>query len=438
MRFGENVAIAGTFGESTGGGLHVIGEPPRRIDGLSTIGIAVGPDLVARSLRGDADQPQGELLIYDRTGVLRYLRVPGLIDGHGMAWDGENVVAVASGRNAVLWIDPGGRVVRERTFPGEGDAWHLNCLMHDGDRLCVCAFGQRERHREWQAHLDDPEGVIADLETGSLTATGLRCPHHAHRAGEDLLVCESRHGDLVCRGPDGSEQRRLHLGGWTRGLAVTDDAILVGVSAQRIGGGDDDRASVVVLDRETWELRARIALPDQEIFDVALVSPELLAGLERGFDTNPLRSAEIGQRALFTAAGVEPVRLWPTGDPLPPEACRAALQAELPSSLPADGAVTVEVRVQNRGPAYFTSLLPHPVQLAARWTDAGNGATHENGHERVARALPPEGEATVAYPLRAPGQPGRWRLALTLVQEHVAWFEDLDPASALVAEVDVT
>jgi hypothetical protein len=43
----------------------------------------------------------------------------------------------------------------------------------------------------------------------------------------------------------------------------------------------------------------------------------------------------------------------------------------------------------------------------------------------------------VRVPLLAPADPGAWELALTLVQEQVAWFDDLDPASAVRGRVRV-
>jgi hypothetical protein len=71
----------------------------------------------------------------------------------------------------------------------------------------------------------------------------------------------------------------------------------------------------------------RIPVPSREIYDLVPAPPALVEGVRSGFRTNPLRVAEADQADLFTEAGVRPVRLWATGEPLPPEACRARIEA---------------------------------------------------------------------------------------------------------------
>ncbi len=87
----------------------------------------------------------------DATGVRRYLRVDGLREPHGLAWDGDLLVAVSTLDNRLIWIDGAGDVVRTVQLPGFGDAWHVNCPAWADGRLVATAFGRHERHRDWHA-----------------------------------------------------------------------------------------------------------------------------------------------------------------------------------------------------------------------------------------------------------------------------------------------
>ncbi len=153
----------------------------RRLDHLPSTGLAVSPDRrqVARALwTSDDPQTHGELIVSDATGVLRYLRVDELQEAHGLVWDGEHIVAVSTMRNALLWIDASGAVVRRAQFPGDGDAWHLNCPAWADGRLVTTAFGRHARHRDWAATgAITGGGVIIDVDTGTTIASGLSAPH---------------------------------------------------------------------------------------------------------------------------------------------------------------------------------------------------------------------------------------------------------------------
>jgi hypothetical protein len=61
----------------------------------------------------------GELLLYDETGVERYLRIDAPREPHDLVWHGDTFVAVSTLSNSILWISPSGEVVR--TWQAEGD-----------------------------------------------------------------------------------------------------------------------------------------------------------------------------------------------------------------------------------------------------------------------------------------------------------------------------
>jgi hypothetical protein len=126
----ELIPIASCLGDDSGGGIFAIaGGEAQQIDSLSTTGIAIAEDKLARVLW---NEDQGaELLVYDGRGVLRYSRVDEAAEPHDLAWDGKNLLLVSTATNSLLWIDGAGQVVRAWAAAGEGEAWHLNSVLVD-------------------------------------------------------------------------------------------------------------------------------------------------------------------------------------------------------------------------------------------------------------------------------------------------------------------
>ena len=191
-----------------------------------------------------------------------------------------------------------------------------------------------------------------------------------------------------------------------------------------------------MVSRKSWRVHDRIAIPCDEIYDVVLAPPELVDGVRRGFRTNPLRTAERDQLALFDQVGARPPRLWATGDALAPEHCRIALSADLPGELAAGSWHEVMCRIENLGAAFLVSAPPHPVHISYRWV---SGSVAEEGERtRLRETIAPSTSADGYFGLRAPETAGTYELQVTLVQEGVAWFDDLDPANALRASVRIS
>ena len=113
--------------------------------------------------------------------------------------------------------------------------------------------------------------------------------------------------------------------GVTRGLAVAGDVGFVGESWHRDDAPEVEEASVAVVDLREWQLVGRIPLGRREVRALAFAPTPLLEGLRTGFRVNPSRVLEQDQRDLFRQAGVEPVRIWANGDPLPSDGFRIRL-----------------------------------------------------------------------------------------------------------------
>jgi hypothetical protein len=429
------------MGINTGGGLFCWdGKALEQIDTLSSTGLAVTKGRLGRLLwsTGHAGSV-GELLLYDARGIRSYVRVDDLWEPHDLHFDGDECIAVSTRSNELLWLSGSGEVTRRWKADGDGDAWHLNGVVHAEGRWYGCAFGRFPRHRDWHGGRAAGKGVVFDVETGEDVVAGLSYPHDPRRVDDRWLVCNSAPGELVAASAaTGKIEERVQLRGWTRGLAIGDDTIYVGESAHRDSAAQQvGHATLAILDRQTFELLERVELPCEEIFDVLEAPADLVEGARRGFRTSRERVAEQDQLGLFAEAGVRPRRLWATGEPLRPEDCRITLTAELPQELGADTVHQLESTVTNRGAALLVTAPPNPVHISSRWLDGNGGKAIEGERTPLPQALPPGASLEAPFIVRTPQTPGTYRLLLTLVQEEVVWFDHVDPDNALVATVQV-
>jgi acetolactate synthase-1/2/3 large subunit len=429
------ILLASSQDHDTGGGLFAFdGQSVEPIDRLSTGGLCLAEGRLIRSLWSALAGEPGELLIYDARGVERYHRLDSLAGAHDVAWDGREIIAVSTATNSLLWISPGGEVRRRWQAPGEGDAWHLNCIcQHDG-RLLVSAFGRFPHHRGWCVKPSPACGMLFDIETGHDVLGGLICPHHPRWLDGGWFLCNSAGQEILHIDPHTQAvRRRLALEGWTRGVAVTDDYLFVGESALRRDTGKWATAGIAIVCRHTWAVVGRLTLPCREVYDLLLVPPALVEGVRRGFRTNAQRAAEHDQYALFDRAGVRPARLWATGDPLPPEACRVHLTATVPAILEANTDAEVCCTLENAGTALLVSAPPNPVRLSYKWLEPASGRwldQPEALRTRLPHTVVPGRPAACRMTVRAPTAAGNYLLRITLVQEEVAWFDDLHGENA--------
>jgi hypothetical protein len=363
--------------------LLVDGGRVERLDHLPSAGLAAGTPVTARALHDPAETAtEGRILLANG----RTLVVPGLMDTHELAWAGDLLACVSTLKNQVLWVDHLGRVVRRWQAMGEGDCWHLSGIASAGTSALVTAFGRFGVHRDWAEADRDGAGFVLELPSGRQVAGGFSSPHSPRLVDGALAVCDSGRGELVV----GS--RRVRLGGWTRGLAVTQAALVVGVSAPRGTGG---QAQLAFVRRSDLSVARRVPLPAREVFDVAEMSRADAEALARSGapprPTEPLRVRDL--RALVEAPG--------------------ALLLER-------GAVaTVCCGVTNLGGATLRSAPPHPICLVSSWQPEGRALWSP-----LPEPLGPAERGSVRSRLAVPARPGRYVLQLRLVQEGVAWLDD--------------
>jgi len=97
----------------------------------------------------------------------------------------------------------------------------------------------------------------------------------------------------------------------------------------------------------------------------------------------------------------------------------------------------VRVRLANAGSAAWRSRGKEGVQLAYHWLDPlGNPIVWDGLRTVFPTVVEPDGEVELEVRLVGPRPPGRYRLALDLVEEHRFWFEEIG-STALDVPVEV-
>jgi len=433
--------VSGAGDGDTGGGLHALdGEASETIDRLSTAGITLCENRLARLLRTSLNTGGGEILIYDDRGVSHYLRVDELSDPHYMTWDGQHLIVSSTGTNSLLWITLDGKVARRWHAPGEDDSWHLNDVCLVGRRVYACAFGKYPHYRGYKDHLMKGDGIVFDIASGRAVVTDLCAPHSPRYFDDAWTVCDSLRNAIVQVDAEGHRRQEAPLRSFTRGLAVTDDYVIVGESVKRGSYDGSIRGSVAILRRADFSFVARLEVPFREVSEVAVVPRALLHAVKTGFRTNPLRVSESDQLQMFRDVGIEPKHLWAVSERLTPDQFKVRVAAEIPASFVTGKLTLVDCIVENLSDVFLTSEPPYPVNISYRWkstlppisVDRGDG-----NRTLLPRMLLPCSTIHCRMEVLAPDIEGDFEITVTLVQEGVAWFHDIDASNACSAIVKV-
>jgi SAM-dependent methyltransferase len=101
------------------------------------------------------------------------------------------------------------------------------------------------------------------------------------------------------------------------------------------------------------------------------------------------------------------------------------------------GFADLTVRIENLGADALESEPPNPVHLSYRWFEDAELVGHEADRAVLPAPLDPGAEVTLSLPVAAPEAKGSYELRVALVQEHVAWFDDVDPLSGASRPITV-
>ena len=320
--------ISGAGDRSTGGGICVLVDNQIKvIDRVSTAGMILFEGRLGRLLRTPLTTGGGEILIYDARGISHYLRVDELSDPHYLIWNGQHLIVTSTGNDSLLWLTLSGEVMKRWQAPDSGgsDSWHLNDIWLVDEHLYACAFGKYRSYRAYKDHLTNGDGFIFNVGSGETVAGGLCAPHSPRYFDGAWTVCDSLRNSLVQFDPQGRWQRQVQLRSFTRGLAVSEDYLVVGESIPRRTAAVLEMGSVAVLRRSDFSFVARFEVPFEEVGDVVVIPRYLLNALCKGFRTNPLRASEADQLQLFRDVGIEPID---GGWFLIPQPSRVAMESE--------------------------------------------------------------------------------------------------------------
>jgi hypothetical protein len=109
-----------------------------------------------------------------------------------------------------------------------------------------------------------------------------------------------------------------------------------------------------------------------------------------------------------------------------------------PRTMPVDSHVPVALTLHNLGTGILCSRPPNPVTFSYRWQSEDNSPAPEGSRTPLQRVVPPGFALNANIMLYAPDRPGRYQLRITLVQEWVTWFDDINPENGCSLEVIVT
>ncbi|WP_028578103.1 glycosyltransferase [Desulfomicrobium escambiense] len=250
-----------------GGGFFLLhGGKLRKIDSLHCTGLDVVGASVLRGL-----QPRAVALSGDNTWEVASEQV--LFDDiHDVLLAGESCYIVGTMGNEVIRLDSQGREIQRWTFSESDDSWHINCLAQWHGTVVYSAFGEFASTRGYKMATEGA-GFVRELTGGRTLIEGLSQPHSLVPDGERLLLANSEQKEIREYDSEMRLLRRVVLSGYTRGICVGQDLLYVGLSCSRnIEDSGLNSATVVALDRSTWEERGRIELPVREIYGIKQVA----------------------------------------------------------------------------------------------------------------------------------------------------------------------
>jgi hypothetical protein len=253
-----------------------------------------------------------------------YLPLEGCKDAHSVVFQDGYVYVVSTGTNEIYRAHFQGGALKDEElywqFPGvryDRDEIHLNGMTVDGGRLICSCFGEKTEDGSWGTN-----GRIIYLDTGEIIREKLKHPHTPLIAGNRLFFAESATDKVYAY--EKSERgiwvldKELQLGGYTRGLALMDGYLLVGISASRKVSRSQKTvisdplyspdAAVVTIDLVSYDQKSAVnlSLYGREVYDLMLLPSMLASRQSNDVVVERLREME----ATIDKYEVDVSRLW--------------------------------------------------------------------------------------------------------------------------------
>lgn len=247
-----------------GGGLFFVSNGEiHQLDRKESTGIYFEDGLIVRGVQPD------DLHIYSDRLVVVDGNELGFGDVHDVIIYRGYCYIVATEQNDILKFGIDGKLRERWRFSEKPDSWHINCVAEWNGRIVFSAFGKFDEHREYKGQTAG-RGFVQDLMSGRVLIDKLSQPHSIVASGSRLILANSEEGEVIEFDEDGQKVKVCKLDGYTRGIAIVDQIVYVGISRSRnVETTDIDTASIVALDGKSFEEIKRLDIPANEIYAVS-------------------------------------------------------------------------------------------------------------------------------------------------------------------------
>ncbi len=269
-----------------------------------------------------------------------------------------------------------------------------------------------------------PERELAKID---LVFAKARCALEALAVGCAVILLDAPGLGRMVTSPDVAWQREWNFGARTLQVVPTLQSVLREI--ERYDASDASRVSSWVRDRcgldlavDTWEQIYQDSITDS-------------TGQLRTHWVDSVRSLaehvghlEVLVRAVHTGPAAVPMMR----PPLPPSIGEAVVLSIVECEREAElsTGIRVEVDIDNRSNETMISVGLTPVQIGYHWIDADTGAVllWDGDRTQLPRPIYPGDRIRLSMQIRTPDLPGMFHLVISLVQEHVFWFDQLPGA----------
>jgi uncharacterized protein (TIGR03032 family) len=177
---------------------------------------------------------------YDALFMPRTTYHTGQIDIHDLGWGlAGQLLAINTSFSCIIQIDDNFSFTPIWKPPfishlANDDRCHLNGMaIADGQPMYVSALGISDTPQGWRPEATDG-GIVIDVDTGEMIATGLPMPHSPRLFDGELYLLLSATGDLIKMDVlTGTYEVIVRLDGFVRGLCRHDNYAFVGISKIR-------------------------------------------------------------------------------------------------------------------------------------------------------------------------------------------------------------
>lgn len=187
----------------------------------------------------------------------------------------EDIYLVSTYHNAIIrWSRSEEAEIDRWISADQIDSWHVNCLGKVHGKVCFSAFGDFHSTRGYK-NATKGRGFLAEVDQNppQIISGGLSQPHSILGTSDGYWLCNSEMGDVRYAGRDGVMDPEIVLDGYTRGLAIRDGVLFVGLSASRnsFEGDPVRQAKIVAIDLATKQEISRLSLPFNEVYGIIAV-----------------------------------------------------------------------------------------------------------------------------------------------------------------------